>query len=54
MPIYEFNCKACKKPFEIVESLASYDPKKVKCPECGSKRVERRWSTVYAVTSKKS
>ena len=54
MPVYEFICKKCSKDFETVLSLAEYDPKKVACPECGGKQVERRWSKVFAVTSKKS
>ncbi len=54
MPVYEFFCRACKKPFEVIESVEAYDPKRVECPECGGKKVERRWSTVFAVTSKKS
>jgi putative FmdB family regulatory protein len=54
MPVYEFHCKKCGKSFEIVRSMSEYDPKKVKCPSCQSKRVERRWSRVSAITSKKS
>ena len=57
MPIYEFiclNCKRRRKPFEVIQSASSYNPKKVKCPKCGSKRVERHWSTVFTVTSRKS
>jgi putative FmdB family regulatory protein len=54
MPVYEFTCISCKKKFEVVKSIKGFDPKKIKCPKCKSARVERRWSTVYAVTSKKS
>jgi len=39
---------------EIVRPIARFDSKKVKCPSCGSRRVERRWTSVFAVTSKKS
>jgi putative FmdB family regulatory protein len=38
MPIYEFECKKCKKEYD---ALASYDEsgmyKDVECPHCGSK-----------------
>ena len=54
MPIYEFRCLDCKKRFDLVLSVTEYDPKKVKCPKCGAKKVERQWSRVFAVTSKKS
>lgn len=37
MPIYQFECKKCKKNYE---DLVAYDPtekyKTVKCPECNS------------------
>lgn len=54
MPIYEFSCHECKKDFEVVQGISAYDPKKVECPECHSKDVERRWSRVTAITAKKS
>ena len=54
MPVYEFLCRDCKKEFEIVASISDYDAAKVTCPACGSEKVERRWSTVFAVTSKNS
>lgn len=54
MPVYEFVCETCEKPFEVVESISDHDPDKVRCPHCKSKKVQRRWSRVVAVTSKKS
>ncbi len=54
MPVYEFRCRDCKKNFEIVCSISEYEREKVACPDCGGKKVERRWSRVFAVTSKKS
>lgn len=54
MPVYEFTCRKCQKPFEIVRSIARFDRKKVTCPFCRSRKVERRWTSVFAVTSKKS
>jgi len=54
MPHYEFFCQKCKKFFDKILSLVQYEEGKVLCPSCGSKKVEQRWSTFSAVTSKKS
>ena len=54
MPIYEYVCLDCKKKFSEVKPLSEYDPKKTTCPKCNSKKVERRWSSVYVETSSKS
>jgi len=54
MPIYPFVCRECKKKFEYVRSVADYKPGSVKCPKCGSKKVDRVWSSVFVETSKKS
>ena len=55
MPVYEFRCKDCRKKFTVVQPISRYSAGTVKCPKCGRKKaVERQWSPVYAVTSKKS
>jgi len=54
MPVYEFACLNCKKKFSETLALAEYDPEAIRCPKCGSENVERRWSSVYVETSKKS
>jgi putative FmdB family regulatory protein len=54
MPLYDFKCLDCKKTFEIVRAIESYDAQKVQCPKCGSKNVERQWTGVFVETSKKS
>ena len=57
MPVYEYRCLECDKEFEIVETFAEHDqhkPDDVTCPACGKNHVERLWSRVVAVTSKKS
>ena len=53
MPVYEFVCRDCQKTFEIIRPM-SESSASVTCIHCGSTKVERIWSTVYAVTSKKS
>ncbi len=54
MPRYEFSCLACKKKFSVFLTVSEYEKGKIKCPKCGSKKVEQRWAAFYAVTSKKS
>jgi len=54
MPVYEFVCLDCKKKFSESKPISAYDLKKVKCPKCRHRRVERRWSTVHLETARKS
>jgi putative FmdB family regulatory protein len=53
MPVYEFVCRDCKKPFEVVRPMSESTTTPA-CPACGSAHVERTYSHVYAQTSKKS
>lgn len=34
MPIYELNCKKCKKTSEIIDSYKNYTKNKYKCNIC--------------------
>ena len=54
MPVYEFACRDCQKTFEIVRPMSESSSANVACTHCGSTNVERIWTTVHAVTSKKS
>ena len=54
MPQYNFLCRACKKDFSKILTLAEYEKGKIVCPHCGNKNVEQRWAAFFAVTSKKS
>jgi putative FmdB family regulatory protein len=54
MPVYEFSCRDCQKTFEIVRPMSESSSANVTCPHCGSAKVERIWSSVHTVTSKKS
>jgi putative FmdB family regulatory protein len=54
MPSYEFLCEKCKKTFTIQLSLADYEKKKYKCPECNSKKVKQQITTFQVNTSRKS
>jgi len=57
MPVYEFLCEKCNKPFELTCSLSEYErdaKKKIRCPKCASTRVVRQLSAVEVKTAKKS
>jgi putative FmdB family regulatory protein len=54
MPIYEFQCHDCQKTFEVTQSVSEHEKGPVRCPQCSGTNVERTFSHVYAVTSKKS
>jgi putative FmdB family regulatory protein len=55
MPDYDFECRECRKTFIETQSFEEHDRhKRVKCPKCGSTKVERLIGTVFAKTSKKS
>ncbi len=42
MPQYDHVCKKCKKSFVVEMRISEVDTKKVSCPECKSKSVERQ------------
>jgi len=54
MPVYDYICLDCHKPFETVLSLSEHDQEIPKCPHCGSKNVEQEAAAFFAVTSRKS
>jgi len=54
MPVYDFTCRECRKRFSVTKPVAEYDPKKIACPKCKSRKVHRRWGSVFAKTSSKS
>ena len=54
MPIYEYQCLACQKSFSKILTLTEADKQTISCPFCKSIEVERRPSTVYVSTSRKS
>lgn len=54
MPQYDFYCKECKKKFSVVLTLAEYEKRTPSCPKCKGRKVEQKFATFFAVTSKKS
>ncbi|MDO8737134.1 MAG: zinc ribbon domain-containing protein [Thermoleophilia bacterium] len=45
MPIYEFCCKGCNGRFEELVSAGESGLKGLTCPDCGSRKVERLFSS---------
>lgn len=54
MPRYEFMCERCKKPFELIMTIAEREKSEVKCPKCKSPQVVTQLGGFMAQTSKKS
>jgi putative FmdB family regulatory protein len=54
MPVYDYLCLDCHKPFETALTLNEHEKENPKCPHCGSKNVEQEVAAFFAVTSKKS
>ncbi len=55
MPVYDFYCRRCRKPFTAVMHVSEHDAGVAKCPKCEKKdQVEKRMSEFTAVTSRKS
>ena len=50
MPIYEFTCKNCGCDCEILVRSSSARPA---CPECGGKRLEKKFSLFAAQGTKR-
>ncbi len=42
MPVYDYHCNDCHKSFEQTLTLHQHDGSEVRCPHCGSKKIEER------------
>jgi putative FmdB family regulatory protein len=47
MPIYDYKCQECGKVSEIFQHGLSN--KVIKCPSCGSEKLERLFSASYMI-----
>jgi putative FmdB family regulatory protein len=43
MPLYEYQCEACRQRFELIQKFS--DPAPEACPKCGKGPVERQLSS---------
>jgi len=54
MPLYDYVCRACSKPFDVFLTYAEYGSKPVTCPHCSSPDVRRRVPRVRVAKSEDS
>jgi len=54
MPMYDYKCLDCGKESLIVVTLKEHERGDVKCPGCGSKKLQQLFSPFIAHTTKKS
>jgi putative FmdB family regulatory protein len=54
MPHYVFLCKSCNKEFTRILPISELEKSDIKCPHCGSQKVQQQVAAFSAVTSKKS
>jgi len=53
MPIYEFHCKKCGREFSFLSGVTR-DSAPPRCPACGSRRLQKLVSRVYAPRSEEA
>ena len=51
MPLFEFTCRKCGHAFEELLTASEADAGKVPCPACGSRRVEKGFSSFATNTT---
>ncbi len=54
MPTYDFVCRNCGQPFDVVLSYSEYGSRKVSCAHCGSRNVRRRMTRIRVAKSEES
>lgn len=54
MPIYAFECKACGKRFEQLETVKLHDQHTERCPACGSTEIEHLIVDINVQTARKT
>ncbi len=55
MPLYEYDCRKCKKKFTLIVRLGELGKaKQLHCPRCHSTDVRKCIEPFFAVTAKKS
>jgi putative FmdB family regulatory protein len=54
MPVYEFECKACKKIFSLTMPVIEVGKSKISCPHCENTKIRQVISVFSVVTARKS
>ena len=53
MPIYEYECRACKERFEVMQRMSETN-EDLHCPKCDTDKPERLISAFCSTTSGKA
>jgi putative FmdB family regulatory protein len=54
MPMYDYKCLQCEKESLIALTLKEHESKSVKCPSCGSTKMEQLITSFIAKTVSKA
>ncbi len=54
MPYYEYICKKCHKKFGEVLTIKEHESKKIECPKCRSRDLEKVIEPFFARTPSKT
>ena len=54
MPYYEYICKKCENKFGEVLTVKEHETKKIRCPKCQSKELEKVIELFTPITSTKT
>ncbi len=54
MPLYEYVCRKCQKKFAEVLSVEEHETKKIECPSCKSREVDKVIEPFFARTTSKT
>ena len=55
MPTYEYRCKACRRSFSLIQTVAQHEKGKPACPKCKKKKDVKQLISGFSVqTSRKS
>ncbi|MGE5415185.1 MAG: FmdB family zinc ribbon protein [Acidobacteriota bacterium] len=52
MPYFDFQCEKCEHKFEL--RISNEEKSKVKCPECGHKKVKQLLSPFFSTSGRSS
>jgi putative FmdB family regulatory protein len=54
MPTYEYRCKACRRSFSVIQTVAQHEKGRPACPKCKKKKDVKQLISAFSVqTSRK-
>jgi putative FmdB family regulatory protein len=54
MPLYKYECHACRANFTEAMSIDDHEKRKLQCPQCKSQNVEQVIEAAYIKAAKKT